>query len=231
MKKGKKTNRAVAAKKTPRIYQSKAMAARRASILAATLAIIEESGISAATTRNVSERANVALRTLYLQFDNREAMIGTAIKEFFYRSIAEEGVGAGPQTIEEILSRIDQLTKIIKRKRQYSRQLAPVYFSSSLDSGIYGILRDIAISHVTPFLDNLVAENRNKLGKTELHFLHTLIANVEYSIIDDAMNGRLPQQKLGMLLKIGVLSSIAGFIPNPPAELLETIRKLRALVG
>jgi AcrR family transcriptional regulator len=207
------------------------MVERRASIIAATLAIIEESGIAAATIRNVSERADVAQRTLYLQFDNREAMIGTAIKEFFYQSIAEEGAGAGPQTLEEILSRIDRLTRIMKRKRQYSRELAPVYFSSSLDSGIYGILRDIAISHVTPFLDNLVAEGRNKLAEAELHFLHTLIANAEYSIIDDAMNGRLPEQKLGTFLKIGVLSSIAGFIPNPPAELLDTIRKLRALVS
>lgn len=207
------------------------MTERRARIIAATLEIVEESGINAATIRNVSERAGVALRTLYLQFDNREAMIGMAIKEFFYQSIAEEGAGAGPQTIEEILSRIDRLTRIMKRKRQYSRELAPVYFSSSLDSGIYGILRDIAISHVTPFLDNLVAEERNRLAKAELNFLRTLIANAEYSIIDDAMNGRLPEQKLGTFLKIGVLSSIAGFIPNPPAELLETIRKLRALVG
>lgn len=207
------------------------MAERRARIIAATLEILEESGISGATTRNVSDRAGVALRTLYLQFENREAMIGTAIKEFFYQSIAEEGAGAGPRTIEEILSRIDRLTRIIKRKRQYSRELAPVYFSSSLDSGIYAILRDIAISHVTPFLDNLVAHERNRLTKTELHFLHTLIANAEYSIIDDAMNGRLPEQKLGTFLKLGVLASIAGFIPNPPQELQETIRELRALVG
>lgn len=231
MKKSNKTRAVAARRKTPRTYQSKAMAERRASIIAATLAIIEESGIGAATIRNVSERADVAQRTLYLQFDNREAMIGTAIKEFFYQSIAEEGAGAGPQTIEEILSRIDRLTRIMKRKRQYSRELAPVYFSSSLDSGIYAILRDIAISHVTPFLDNLVAEGSNKLAEAELHFLHTLIANAEYSIIDDAMNGRLPEQKLGTFLKIGVLSSIAGFIPNPPAELLDTIRRLRALVG
>lgn len=205
------------------------MVERRARIIAATLAIVEESGIAAATTRNVSERAGVALRTLYLQFENREAMIGTAIKEFFYESIAEEGAGA-PHSIAEILSRIDRLTRIIKRKREYSKELAPVYFSSSLDSGIYGILRDIAISHVTPFLDNLVAADNNKLTPTELSFLHTLIANAEYSIIDDAMNARLPEQKLATLLKLGVLSSIAGFIPNPPAELLATIRSLRALV-
>lgn len=230
VKKTKKT-RASAPRKAPRTYQSKAMKERRARIIAATLEIVEESGIGAATIRNVSERANVALRTLYLHFDNRETMIGTAIKEFFYESIAEEGADAGPRSIEEILSRIERLTKIIKRKREYSRQLAPVYFSSSLDSGIYGILRDIAISHVTPFLDDLVAQERNRLAKAELYFLHTLIANAEYSIIDDAMNGRLPEQKLATLLKIGVLTSIAGFIPSPPAELLATIRELRALVG
>ncbi|HEY0938494.1 MAG TPA: TetR/AcrR family transcriptional regulator [Steroidobacter sp.] len=229
----KKTNstRASAGRNTPRTYQSKAMVERRARIIAATLEILEESGISGATTRNVSDRAGVALRTLYLQFENREAMIGTAIKEFFYQSIGEEGAGAGPETIEEILSRIDRLTRIIKRKRQYSRELAPVYFSSSLDTGIYAILRDIAISHVTPFLDKLVAQERNLLTPAELHYLHTLIANAEYSIIDDAMNGRLPEQKLGTFLKLGVLASIAGFIPNPPGELLETVRKLRALVG
>jgi AcrR family transcriptional regulator len=220
-----------AAKKPRRTYQSKAMKERRARIIAATLATIEESGVNGATIRSVSERANVALRTLYLQFENREAMIGTAIKEFFYESIAAEGVGAGPENIEEILSRIDRLTRIIKRKREYSRQLAPLYFSASLDTGIYEILKDIAISHVTPFLDNLVADGRNRLARSELTFLRTLIANTEYSVIDDAMNGRLPEQKLGTLLKIGVLSTIAGFIPDPPAELTATIRRLRALIG
>ncbi len=218
-------------KKPRRTYQSKAMKERRARIIAATLATIEESGVNGATIRNVSERAGVALRTLYLQFENREAMIGTAIKEFFYESIAEEGAGAGPESIEEILSRVDRLTRIIKRKREYSRQLAPLYFSASLDNGIYEILRDIAISHVTPFLDNLTADGKNRLAKSELTFLRTLIANTEYSVIDDALNGRLPEQKLGTLLKIGMLSTIAGFIPDPPAELCATIRKLRALIG
>ncbi|HEY6641281.1 TetR/AcrR family transcriptional regulator [Povalibacter sp.] len=219
-----------AAKPARRTYKSKAMEERRARIIAATLAIIEESGISGATIRNVSERADVALRTLYLYFDNREAMIGTAIKEFFYDLIAEEGAGAGPRSVEEVLSRIDQLTKIIRRKREYSKELAPVYFSSSLDSSIYAILHDIAISHVTPFLDDLVAEGPNKLARAELHFLRTLIANTEYSVIDDAMNGRLPKARLGTFLKLGVLSSIAGFLPEPPAQLSATIRELRKLI-
>ena len=213
-----------------RTYKSKAMEERRARIIAATLAIIEESGIAGATIRNVSERADVALRTLYLYFDNREAMIGTAIKEFFYTLIAEEGAGAGPRNVEEVLSRLDHLTKIIRRKHQYSKELAPVYFSSNLDSSIYGILSDIALSHVTPFLDDLVAEGPNKLTRTELHFLRTLIANTEYSVIDDAMNGRLPRARLATFLKLGVLLTIAGFLPEPPAELSDKIRELRKLV-
>ena len=40
----------------------------------------------------------------------------------------------------------------------------------------------------------------------------------------------LPRARLATFLKLGVLSTIAGLLPEPPAELSDKIRELRKLV-
>ncbi|HEY9091347.1 MAG TPA: TetR/AcrR family transcriptional regulator [Parasphingorhabdus sp.] len=214
-----------------RKYNTKAMRERQARIISATLELIEEGGIGAATIRDVSKRANVALRTLYLYFENREAMIGSAIKDFFYTSISQNGVDKGPQTLAEVLDRFDRLEDIILQKRAYSRELAPVFFSTNLDPGIHKILSDIAISHVVPYLDDLVAAQPQQISNNQLEFLKSQIANIEYSIIDNCLSGRIPEQRIHISLKVGVLAFIAGYVENPPDDLVATLREMQQAIA
>lgn len=211
-----------------RKYNTKAMRERRARIVSATLELIEEGGISAATIRDVSKRANVALRTLYLYFDNREAMIGSAIKDFFYATISESGANEGPRTLSEALDRFDRIKSIILRKRAYSRELAPVFFSSNLDAGIHQILKDIAISHVVPYLDGVIAAQGRRISDDQYDFLKTQIANIEYSIIDNALSGHIPETKLNLFLKIGVLAFIVGYLDSAPEDMVVALRTMQA---
>src|SRR5690554_351410 len=223
------SNEKIAPKK--RKYNTKAMRERQARIISATLELIEEGGIGAATIRDVSKRANVALRTLYLYFENREAMIGSAIKEFFHTSISQNGVDQGPRTLAEVLDRFDRLEDIILRKRAYSRELAPVFFSTNLEPAIHKILRDMAISHVVPYLDDVVAAQPQKFSNDQLEFLKSQIANIEYSIIDNCLSGRIPEEKIHILLKVGVLAFIAGYVENPPADLVATLRDMQQAIA
>lgn len=213
-----------------RAYNSSSMNERRASILAATLAIIEESGLQGVTIRAVSKKSGVALRTLYLYFNNRESMIGVAIKEYFYNSISTTGVDSNPKNIHDVLKRFDVLSDIVISRREYSSALAPIYFSNVLHSEIYEILRGIALSHVTPFLDDLTSSGRNKLSPQAKDFLFTQISNIQYSVIEDALSGRMPEKDMSSYLKISVISFIEGFLPKPPAEFKKILSELRSSI-
>lgn len=211
-----------------RTYNSQSMAERRTRIIEATLAIIEESGLASVTIRNVSKRANVALRTLYLYFDNREAMISVAIKEFLHRSLISRAAKDEPETLEDVIDRLERLSEVINAARAYSAALAPIYFSANLDDGIYETLKGIALSHVFPFLDNLFAATKFRPSPLMRELICAQIANTEYALINDTLAGRLPEAHLALYLKISVLTSIAGFLPKVPKDISDTLRGLHA---
>lgn len=210
-----------------RAYNSRSMAERRARIISATLATIEENGLAKTTIRNVSKRAGVALRTLYLYFDNREAMISVAINQFFHQSVELGADQAGPATLEEMLDRLDRLSHVILTSRAYSAALAPIYFSTNLDNSIYDVLKNIALSHVFPFLENCLATARFRPSPQLMNVISTHIANCEYAVINDALAGRLPEDQLALCLKISVLSCIIGFLPKPPKNLVIALQGLQ----
>lgn len=211
-----------------RSYNSHSMNERRSRIIAATLAIIAEEGLAGATIRNVSKRAGVALRTLYLYFESREAIIGVAIKEYFYRSIDTGPDAHSPETLQDVLDRFDRLSEIVLAAKTYSAALAPVYFSSNLDKGIYDILKTIALSHVYPFLDNALAAGNTKMGPQARELLDLQIANLEYAVIDDVLSGRLPERHLATYLKLSVMSFIIGYLPKPPKDFRRAMEQLHA---
>ncbi len=210
-----------------RTYNSQSMAERRTRIINATLAIIEEDGLSNVTIRNVSKRADVALRTLYLYFDNREAMISVAIKEFLHQSLDSGPDKGKPATVADVIGRLDRLNDVIKAKRAYSAALAPIYFSANLDAGIYETLKGIALSHVFPFLDNIFAAAKFRPSAQTRELICAQIANTEYALINDSLAGRLPEEHLALFLKFSVLNCIAGFLPKVPKDLAEALRELQ----
>lgn len=211
-----------------RTYSSAAMNDRRARIISATLAFIEEDGLNAVTIRSVSRRAEVALRTLYLYFDSKEAMVGVAINEFFENSIQNDGVICEPRTVTDVMNRLDWLANIIRNHRAYSAALAPIYFSDNLDPKIRDVLRKIALTHVTPFLDEVVFKGGDDKDNTLKNFAELQIASMEYSVINDVLSGRLPEEDLADLLKLSVLSFVQGLLPKPRPDIQAILADLRS---
>ena len=232
---GPKTSKVAATADEPngkrRTYNSRSMAERRTGIIDATLAIIEESGLASVTIRNVSRRAGVALRTLYLYFDNREAMISVAIKEFLHRSLIAQTAKDEPETLADVIERLDRLSDVIFAARAYSAALAPIYFSANLDNGIYQTLKGIALSHVFPFLDNLFSATKFRPNQLMRELICAQIANTEYALINDTLAGRLPDEHLATYLKISVLSCIAGYLPKVPKDISEALKDLHATLS
>ncbi|WP_150293203.1 TetR/AcrR family transcriptional regulator [Sphingobium estronivorans] len=214
-----------------RTYNSRSMTERRSRIIAAALAIIEEGGPNSATIRSVSKRAGVALRTLYLYFDNREAMISVAIKEFFHQSLELDSSKNDPATVADVVERLDRLCDVIEKSRSYSKALSPIFFSPNVDQAIYDVLKQMALSHVFPFLDNALAATRMRPSQQLKELICTQISNTQYAVINDVFSGRLSEENFALFLKISVLSCIAGYLPKIPKDMKETLRELQAELG
>jgi len=197
--------------KAPRTYNSATMVARRQRILAEALNLIEEGGVEAVTVRELSARSEVAPRTLYAAFGSTEELVARAVKQHFQEIMGENGATAIPDSLEAVTARLDLLARVVLRNRQYSAAMAPIYFSSTIDRRIYEVLKEIALSHIRPWITMLVAEKRLTVSTpAQVEFLLSQLANTEYAVFNDWRNGRLGDAQLAPQLKLAAFSLIAA---------------------
>ena len=227
-----RTKRQPASKKnaprSPRTYSSASMLARRQRILAAVLNLIEEGGVDSVTVRELSKRSEVAPRTVYAAFGSKEELIARAIKKRFQEAMGEDGPLAGPDTLEAVTLRLDLLARVVIGQRQYSSVMAPIFFSATIDHRIYEVLREIALSHIRPWIKILAAERKLVVSSpAQVEFLLSQLANVKSAVINDWRNGRLGDAQLGTHLQLAVFSLIAGYVQHK--ALPELIAAINAL--
>ncbi len=212
--------------KTPRTYNSATMVARRRRILAEALNLIEEGGVEAVTVRELSARSEVAPRTLYTAFGSKEELVAHAVKQHFQEIMGESGATAIPDNLESVTARLDLLVRAVIRHRQYSSAMAPIYFSATIDRRIYEVLKEIALSHIRPWITMLVAEKRLTISSpAQVEFLLSQLANTEYAVFNDWRNGRLTDAQLAPRLKLAAFSLIAAHAHN------DALPKLNAAIA
>ena len=191
--------------------------------------LIAHSGVSTFKVRELRKRTQLALRTVYAASDSKENLISRIINRQFKKAMEEDGPIAVPDTLEAVSARLDLLAKVVIGQRQYSSVMAPIYFSATIDHRIYEVLREIALSHIRPWIKILAAEK--KLGVSspaQVEFLLSQLANTEYAVINDWRNGRLGDAQLGTYLKLAAFYLVAGCVQHKAVpELTAAINSLR----
>ena len=200
-------------KATPglRTYNSPSMLARRQRILREVLRLIEEGGVENITVRELATRSEVSPRTLYAAFGGKEELIAQAVKQHFPEAMGENGSRTIPDSLSAVAARLDLLAHVVIRERKYSAAMARIYFSPTIDHRIYEVLKEIALSHIRPWVTILVAEKRLSLvSPVQVELLLSQLANVEYTVINDWSSGRLTDAQLAPCLKLAAFCLIAG---------------------
>jgi AcrR family transcriptional regulator len=217
----------------PRTYNSPSMLARRQRILREVLNLIEEGGVENVTVRELAARSEVSPRTLYAAFGSKEELVARAVKQHFPEAMGENGSRTIPDSLPAVATRLDLLAQVVIRERKYSAAMARIYFSPTIDHRIYEVLKEIALSHLRPWVTILVAEKRLSLASpTQADLLLSQIANVEYAVINDWSNGRLTDAQLAPCLKLAAFGLIAGNLQeNERPQLAGAIERLWRSLG
>lgn len=100
--------------------------ARRETILAAARDLIAERGYDGVTMRELADRANVALKTLYQQYDNKENLLITAVEQRHREVYSELSGAVFAKGIDKLFFIIESVANAMMANPGYARTLTPL---------------------------------------------------------------------------------------------------------
>lgn len=210
------------------VYSSPSIHERRRRILREARRLLAESGLEKFSIRTLCKRADVAQRTLYNAFHNRERIMALAIQEAYedvnrymrYRTSAE--------TMEGIIDRLISVNSRNLRARNYTQAVAAIFFAPASSPDIWVAMRQMVDTNLRQWLDRLVRENLLEEWVNVDEFAHE-IANLEYATINDWAQGRIPDDDYVRRLITGVLTHVVGAIRGEDRETaMRMLREIRA---
>lgn len=214
------------------VYSSPSIFERRKRILREARKLLAEKGIEGFSIRVLCKRADVAQRTLYNAFHNRDRIMALAIREAYedvnrymkYRTSAE--------TIDGIVDRLISVNQRNLRARNYTKAVAAVYFSPAGSRDIWDAMRDMVNINLHQWLDRLVRDDLLE-SWVDVDELAGEIANIEYATINDWAQDRLSDEDYVRRLITAVLTHVVGAIRGSDRdraiELLQHIRRTGTL--
>ena len=104
---------------------------RRERILSAARELIARQGYDGVKMRDLAKAADVAPKTLYHQFENKENLLRTAVEERYrrtYRAIDDTDIDRG---IDRLFFIVDTVATTTRKNLAYARALAPMLRSST----------------------------------------------------------------------------------------------------
>jgi len=193
----------------PQTYSSPAILERRRRILEETRKLIAEQGVMALSMNEVGRRAGVAKRTLYNAFQTRERMIASAIEEYFDDYVDQIAFASAPATLMHTLERIVTIVHRNQRIRNYIRAIMAVYFSAEVDGDIWHALHSLAARHNLAWLRSLQT-SRQLAPWVKPEQLADDLVRLEYSTINDWVQGRIPDDDIVRRLVVSYLTLMLG---------------------
>lgn len=124
-------------------YDSVTMAERRQRILYEVRKLVNEEGLEGFSMREISKRANVAPKTLYNAFGDRDRLIGCAIREVYDAVRQNVQFRTSDRTLEGLLDRAIVLNRGNLKARNYAQAVATIYFSPSTNPYLRSLLQEM----------------------------------------------------------------------------------------
>ncbi|MDE2620731.1 MAG: TetR/AcrR family transcriptional regulator [Sphingomonadales bacterium] len=210
------------------VYSSPSIHERRSRILREARKLLAEGGLEKFSIRTLCKRADVAQRTLYNAFHNRDRIMALAIREAYedvnrymrYRTSAE--------TLDGIIDRLISVNSRNLRARNYTQAVATIFFSGAASHDIWVAMREMVDINLRQWLNRLVRENLLE-DWVNVGELADEIANLEYATINDWAQGRIPDEDYVRRLITSVLTHMAGALKGEERELATAmLRRIRA---
>lgn len=191
-------------------YDSPQMAERRERILHETRKLINEEGLEGFSMRELSKRANVAPKTLYNAFGDRDRLIGLAIREMYDALRYNVKFKTSDKTLSGLLDRAIVLNRGNLKARNYAKAVATIYFAPGTHPELRDILQEMAVGNTSEWLTDL--RTKGQLHDwVDIEHLTRHMANMEYALILDWATGRVKDTEyLFRFAEIVLFSALAA---------------------
>lgn len=205
-------------------YDSDAMAERRERILYEVRKLVNEEGLEGFSMREISKRANVAPKTLYNAFGDRDRLIGCAIREVYDAVRQNVQFKTSDRTLEGLLDRAIVLNRGNLKARNYAQAVATIYFTPGTNPYLRLLLQEMAVGNTREWLEDVRAKG-GLHDWVNIDHLTRHMANMEYGLILEwATNGVKDSDYLFHFVEIILFSALAATL----GEVRETANALLA---
>ncbi len=171
--------------------------------------MIAEKGLDGFSIRTLCRNADVAQRTLYNAFQNKDRLIALAISEAYENVNRHMRYRTGADTLEGIVDRLISINVRNLKARNYTKAVVSLYFSPNISEDIWTAMRGMALRNLRPWLDRMKRESALQPW-VNVETAAGDLANLQYSIINDWTVDRLSDKIYVPRLIIAVLSYTVG---------------------
>ena len=160
--------------------------------------------------RKLSKRANVAPKTLYNAFGDRDRLIGLAIREMYDALRYNVKFKTSDKTLSGLLDRAIVLNRGNLKARNYAKAVATIYFAPGTHLELRDILQEMAVGKTSEWLADL--RTKGQLHDwVDIEHLTRHMANMEYALILDWATGRVKDSEyLFRFAEIVLFSALAS---------------------
>lgn len=201
---------------------SPAMFARRRRILHEARRMMVEGGADGLAMRELARRSDVSLRTLYNAFGSKEAVIATAVRQYYDKFLHALSEGRDPYRFDWVLTGIVATNLRNQQIRDYLSSVVSLYFSASADQAVRIELRRIAAGFMVPWLELAQARRQLRRG-TDITRAVGHVASLQYAINQDWLAGRIADDMLVPTVIEAVLTYLAGFVKGAALEPVDSL--------
>jgi AcrR family transcriptional regulator len=191
------------------LYSSPMIVARRKRLLKEARHMIAESGLEGFSVRKLCQRADVAQRTLYNAFQNKDRLIALAIREAFDEFSSYVRDQTDPVSLDGWIGRTIAINRRNFRVRNYTKAICAIYFAPSTTRDVWNTLQDMSLRGNLFWLDTRRSDINPWIDLD--HFAHSL-ANVQYSTINDWCLGRIADEDYLPRLAESMLMMLVGAV-------------------
>ena len=203
-------------------YASAQISERRARILSEALSLIIETGSTGFTVQELSRRADVAPRTLYYAFGDKEGVIESAVIEHFSSLTRRNGLAPAAPYAPWVMRAMDVTLGEILRVPNYARAMVEVYFSPSANSRIVGALRRIS-NGVPALWLNAEMEGAHVWPWVDAETFLEQLSDLQYATLHAWAVGELGDADLGPRRRLNFLTLAQGVLNVPGRQVFEDL--------
>jgi AcrR family transcriptional regulator len=182
---------------------------RRRRILDVARRLVAEKGFEGFSMRELGQRADVALRTLYNAYGSRDQLMAEAIQEYFQDFVSRRALREEAGTLKGTLERMEVVHRRNLQIKNYTRALMALYFSAGTDPELWQTIHDILDHRQRLWLGRL-AEADMLHAWVDVPDAAARLTNLEYAAMFQWGQGRIDDADLIDALKRAVLTYVAG---------------------